>query len=46
MLNIRILGFFINAILDFAFIKLGFGIMGVAIATVLVEFINMIILIL
>ena len=45
MLNIRILGFFINAILDFAFIKLGFGIMGVAIATVLVEFINMIILI-
>lgn len=45
MLNIRMLCFFINAILDFIFIKLGFGITGVAISTVLVEIINMIILI-
>lgn len=45
MLNIRMLCFFINAILDFIFIKFGFGITGVAISTVLVEIINMIILI-
>ena len=45
MLNIRILCFFINAILDFIFIKLGFGIAGVAISTVLAEMINMIVLI-
>ena len=45
MLNIRIFCFFINAILDFIFIKLGFEIIGVAISTVLVEIINMIILI-
>lgn len=45
MLNIRILCFFINAILDFIFIKLGFGITGVAISTVFVEIINMIVLI-
>ena len=45
MLNIRILCFFINAILDFIFIKLGFGITGVAISTVLAERINMIVLI-
>lgn len=45
MLNIRILCFFINAILDFIFIKLGFGITGVAISTVFVEIINMILLI-
>lgn len=45
MLNIRILCFFINAVFDFIFIKLGFGIKGVAISTVLVEIINMIILI-
>ncbi len=45
MLNIRILCFFINAILDFIFIKLGFGIAGVAISTVLAEIINMIVLI-
>ena len=45
MLNIRILCFFINAILDFIFIKLGFGIKGVAISTVLAEIINMIVLI-
>ena len=45
MLNIRILCFFINAILDFIFIKLGFGITGVAISTVLAEIINMIVLI-
>ena len=45
MLNIRIFCFFINAILDFIFIKVGFKIMGVAISTVLVEIINMIVLI-
>lgn len=45
MLNIRILCFFINAILDFIFIKLGFEITGVAISTVLAEVINMIVLI-
>lgn len=45
MLNIRILCFFINAILDFIFIKLGFGITSVAISTVFVEIINMILLI-
>lgn len=45
MLNIRIICFFINAILDYIFIILGFGITGVAISTVLVEIINMIILI-
>ena len=45
MLNIRILCFFINAILDFIFIKLGFGIAGVSISTVLAEIINMIVLI-
>lgn len=45
MLNIRILCFFINAILDFIFIKLGFGIAGVAISTVLAEITNMIVLI-
>lgn len=45
MLNIRIICFFINAILDYIFVILGFGITGVAISTVLVEIINMIILI-
>lgn len=45
MLNIRILCFFINAVLDFAFIKFGFGITGVALSTVLVEIINMIVLV-
>lgn len=45
MLNIRIICFFINAILDYIFIILGFGITGVAVSTVLVEIINMIILI-
>lgn len=45
MLNVRIFCFVINAILDFMFISLGFGIMGVAIATVIVEVLNMIILI-
>ena len=45
MLNIRIFCFFVNGILDFIFIKLGFKIMGVAISTVLVEIINMLILI-
>lgn len=45
MLDIRIVCFFINAVLDFTFVKLGFGITGVALSTVLVEIINMIILI-
>lgn len=45
MLNIRIICFFINAILDFTFIKFGFGITGVALSTVLIEVINMIILV-
>ena len=45
MLNIRIIFFIINAILDFIFISIGFKIVGVAIATVVVEFLNMIILI-
>lgn len=45
MLDIRILCFFVNAILDFIFITLGFGITGVAVSTVLVEIINMLILI-
>lgn len=45
MLNIRILCFFINAVLDFTFIKLGFGITGVALSTILVEIINMIVLV-
>ena len=45
MLNIRILCFFINAVLDFTFIKLGFGITGVALSTILVEIINMVVLV-
>ncbi len=45
MLNIRMLCFFINAVLDFTFIKLGFGITGVALSTILVEIINMIVLV-
>mgnify|MGYP004454413129 CR=1 FL=1 len=45
MFNIRMLCFFINVILDFIFVKLGFGITGVAISTVLVEIINMVVLI-
>lgn len=45
MLDIRILSFIINALLDFILIKLNFKIAGVAIATVIVEFLNMIILI-
>ena len=45
MLNIRLFCFFINAILDFIFIKLGFGITGVALSTILVEIVSMIILI-
>ena len=45
MLNVRIFCFIINAILDFIFVSLGFGIMGVAVATVFVEILNMIILI-
>lgn len=44
MLYIRIICFIINAILDLIFISLGFGIMGVAVATVIVEILNMIIL--
>ena len=45
MLNIRMLCFFLNAVLDFTFIKLGFGITGVALSTILVEIINMIVLV-
>ena len=45
MLNVRISCFVINAILDFIFVSLGFGIIGVAVATVLVEILNMSILI-
>lgn len=45
MLNVRIFCFIINAILDFIFISLEFGVMGVAIATVIVEVLNMCILI-
>ena len=45
MLNIRMLCFFINAVLDFTFIKLGFGITGVALSTILVEIINMVVLV-
>ncbi len=45
MLNIRIFCCLINAMLDFLFISLGFEIMGVAIATIIVEFLNMSILI-
>lgn len=45
MLNVRIFCFIINAILDFIFVSLGFEIMGVAVATVFVEILNMIILI-
>lgn len=45
MLNVRIFCFILNAILDILFISLGFEIMGVAVATVIVEILNMIILI-
>lgn len=45
MLNIRMLCFFLNAVLDFTFIKLGFGITGVALSTILVEIINMVVLV-
>lgn len=45
MLNVRILCLIINAILDFIFVKLGLQIVGVAIATIIVEILNMIILI-
>jgi len=45
MLKVRIFCFIINAILDFLFIILGFQIIGVAVATVIVEILNMIILI-
>lgn len=45
MLNVRILCLIINAILDFIFVGLNLGIVGVAIATIIVEFLNMFILI-
>ena len=45
MLNVRIFCFILNAILDILFISLGFEIMSVAVATVIVEILNMIILI-
>ena len=45
MLNIRMLCFFLNAVLDFTFIKLEFGITGVALSTILVEIINMVVLV-
>lgn len=45
MLNVRIFCLVVNAILDFLFIELGFGISGVALATVIVEILNMLILI-
>ncbi len=45
MLNIRMLCFFLNAVLDFTFIKFGFGITGVALSTILVEIINMVVLV-
>lgn len=45
MLNVRIFCFIINAVLDFIFVSLSFGIKGVAVATVFVEILNMIILI-
>lgn len=44
MLNVRILCLIINAILDFIFVGLNLGIVGVAIATIIVEFLNMFIL--
>lgn len=45
MLNVRIFCFILNAVLDFIFISLGYEIFGVAVATVIVEILNMIILI-
>ncbi len=45
MLNVRIFCLIMNAILDFLFVSLGFKIIGVAIATVIIEILNMIILI-
>lgn len=45
MLNVRIFCFIVNAILDFLFVSLGYQIVGVALATVIVEILNMIILI-
>lgn len=45
MLNVRIFCLIMNAILDFLFVGLGFEIIGVAVATVIVEILNMIILI-
>lgn len=45
MLYVRIFALVINALLDFLFIEIGFGIAGVALATVIVETLNMIILI-
>lgn len=45
MLNVRLVCFVLNALLDFIFVYLGYGIIGVAIATVIVETINMSILI-
>lgn len=45
MLNIRMLCFFLNAVLDFTFIKLEFGLTGVALSTILVEIINMVVLV-
>lgn len=45
MLNIKIMCLIVNAILDIIFVNLGFGIAGVAIATIIVEILNMIILI-
>lgn len=45
MLNVRIFCFITNAILDFILVTMGFNVMGVAIATVMVEVLNMLILI-
>lgn len=45
MLNVRIFCFVINAILDFMFVKFEFGVIGIGVATVIVEILNMIILI-
>lgn len=45
MLNIRVICFLLNALLDWVLVKQGFGVMGVAISTVIVEILNMTILI-
>lgn len=45
MLHIRILSLLLNIVLDYLAIKLNYGIAGVAWATVIIEFINMILVI-